>query len=107
MIVGIHTDTEDEEGNVKEQESTTTCTERVRKQKTQKPGKQGYIRCPVQGCLSGPIQKLTEHLQQVHTLPPHKVARLNTGRGTDTSEQEPTMAYVRAGTQIKFTPPRH
>ena len=46
--------------------------------KKRKPGKRRYVWCPIDGCLSGPVQKLTQHLYQVHKLPPHKVARLNT-----------------------------
>ena len=43
-----------------------------------KPGKRRYVWCPIDGCLSGPVQKLTQHLYQVHKLPPNKVAKLNT-----------------------------
>ena len=55
--------------NVEEQEPITACSK-----KTRKPG---YVWCPIQGYLSGPVQKLTQHLRQVHKLVPHKIARLS------------------------------
>ena len=54
-----------------------------------KPGKRRYVWCPLDGCLWGPVQKLTQHLYQVHKLPPHKVARLNT---PDNRRYAPTEA---------------
>ena len=50
----------------------------VRLRCRRKPGQRRYIWCPIKGCLSGPIKKLTQHLYRVHNLPPSTVAQLNT-----------------------------
>ena len=75
VMVGKDTNTEDEEEIVEKQEPTTACTENSKK--TRKPGTRQYIWCPIQGCLSGSVQKLMQHLRQVHKLAPHKIARFD------------------------------
>ena len=50
----------------------------VHSKRGRKPGKRRYVWCPIKGCLSGPIKKLTQHLYRVHNLPPSTVAHLNT-----------------------------
>ena len=59
-----------EEGNAGEEEARTKSRRKV--------GKRRYVWCPIHGCMSGPVKMITQHLKQVHKLPPHKVARLNT-----------------------------
>lgn len=34
----------------------------------QRKAKRQYIWCPVAGCLSGPVQKITKHFHNVHQL---------------------------------------
>ena len=72
LDVGTDNDTEEEDEIMEQQAPTTEKTKKARK-----PGKRRYVWCPIQGCLSGPIQKLTQHLRQVHKLAPHKIVRLN------------------------------
>ena len=72
LDVGTDKDTEEEDKIMERQAPTTEKTKKARK-----PGKRWYVWCPIQGCLSGPIQKLTQHLRQVHKLAPHKIVRLN------------------------------
>jgi len=38
------------------------------KPRVRKPAKRKYVYCPIEGCPSGPVQKVTQHLQNVHKL---------------------------------------
>jgi hypothetical protein len=50
----------------------------ARLKRGRKSGQRRYLWCPIKGCSSGPIKKLTQHLYRVHNLPPSTVAELNT-----------------------------
>lgn len=47
-----------------------------RKPGARKPAKRRYVYCPIEGCPSGPVQKVTQHLQNVHKLSKANVRRL-------------------------------
>ena len=40
----------------------------VKPAKARKPGKRRHYWCPIQGCPSGPVMKMTQHLANVHKL---------------------------------------
>ena len=40
------------------------------------PGHQQYCWCPIQGCPSGPVQKITQHLANVHKLKKDRIRKL-------------------------------
>ena len=66
----------EDEGSV---ESPITVKEGVSFTNTkQRKRKRRYVWCPIEGCMSGPVQKITQHLSRVHKLPPNKIARINT-----------------------------
>ena len=79
---GEEEDAEEVGGEEKKQDEMSK-----RKPKARKPAKRRYVYCPIQGCPSGPVQKVTQHLQNVH-----KLSRANIRRLTVTKRYAPPEA---------------
>ena len=58
--------------------------------------KRNYFWCPEVDCASGPVQKITQHLQKVHKMSPATAARIakkkrrGPSRGRETQDPKPT-----------------